>query len=47
LVVVGIEEQSVLVHDPAFETAPLSISRDEFLAAWGELAQLTALVRVA
>jgi ABC-type bacteriocin/lantibiotic exporter with double-glycine peptidase domain len=46
LVVVGIEEQSVLVHDPAFGTAPLTIPHDEFLAAWGELAQLTALVKV-
>lgn len=46
LVVVGVEEQSVFVHDPAFEIVPLTIPRDEFLAAWGELAQLTALIRV-
>ena len=46
LVVVGIEEHAVLVHDPAFAHAPLTISRDEFLAAWGELAQLTALIKV-
>jgi hypothetical protein len=46
LVVVGIEEQAILVHDPAFGNAPLPIPRDEFLAAWGELAQLTALIRV-
>ena len=46
LVVVGIEEQSILVHDPAFESAPLTIPRGEFLAAWGELAQLTALIRI-
>ena len=46
LVVVGIEEHTVFVHDPAFAHAPLTISRDEFLAAWGELAQLTALIKV-
>jgi ABC-type bacteriocin/lantibiotic exporter with double-glycine peptidase domain len=46
LVVVGIEEQAVLVHDPAFAHAPLTIPHGEFLAAWGELAQLTALIRV-
>jgi len=46
LVVVEAEEQIVLVHDPAFATAPIAIPRDEFLAAWGELAQLTALVKV-
>ena len=46
LVVVEVGEQTVLVHDPAFPTAPIAIPRDEFLAAWGALAQLTALVRV-
>jgi ABC-type bacteriocin/lantibiotic exporter with double-glycine peptidase domain len=46
LVVVEAQEQTVLVHDPAFAPAPLAIPRDEFLAAWGELAQLTALVKV-
>jgi len=46
LIVAGIEEQSVLVHDPAFAHAPLTIPQGEFLAAWGELAQLTALIRV-
>jgi len=46
LVVVEAEEQTVLVHDPAFATAPITIPREEFLAAWGALAQLTTLVRV-
>ena len=46
LVVVGIEEQSMLVHDPAFAGAPVTIPRDEFLTAWGEVAQLTALINV-
>jgi Peptidase C39 family len=46
LVVVEAGEQTVLVHDPAFATALIAIPRDEFLAAWGELAQLTALVRI-
>lgn len=46
LVVVEAEEQNVLVHDPAFAAAPITIPRDEFLAAWGELAQLTAFIKV-
>lgn len=46
LVVTGIAEQSVLVHDPAFAHAPITIPQSEFLAAWGALAQLTALIRV-
>lgn len=46
LVVIEVGEQAVLVHDPAFATAPLTIPRDEFLNAWGELAQLTALIRI-
>ena len=46
LVVAGIAEQSVVVHDPAFAQAPITIPQSEFLAAWGELAQLTALIRV-
>jgi len=46
LVVVGIEEHAILVHDPAFEQAPFTVPRDAFLAAWGELAQLTALIRI-
>ncbi len=46
LVVVEAEAQNVLVHDPAFATAPITIPRDEFLAAWGELAQLTAFLKV-
>ncbi|MBI3757462.1 MAG: hypothetical protein HY267_05750 [Deltaproteobacteria bacterium] len=40
------EEQTVLVHDPAFATAPTAIPRDEFLAAWGDLAQLAAIIKV-
>jgi len=46
LVVAGIAEQSVVVHDPAFAQAPITIPQSEFLAAWGELVQLTALIRV-
>jgi ABC-type bacteriocin/lantibiotic exporter with double-glycine peptidase domain len=46
LVVVGAEAQNVLVHDPAFAAAPITIPHDEFLAAWGELAQLTAFLKV-
>ena len=45
-VVVEIEEQQVFVHDPAFATAPLTIPRDEFLAAWGELSHLAARLTI-
>jgi ABC-type bacteriocin/lantibiotic exporter with double-glycine peptidase domain len=34
VVVVGFDEGSVLVNDPAFPDAPKEIQRDEFLAAW-------------
>ena len=33
-------------NDPAFAQAPITIPQSEFLAAWGELVQLTALIRV-
>jgi len=46
LVVVGIEEQQVFVHDPAFDAAPLTIPRDEVLAAWGELSHLAARLTI-
>ncbi|MEM7127712.1 MAG: cysteine peptidase family C39 domain-containing protein [Chloroflexota bacterium] len=36
VVVVGIDEQNVLLNDPAFEDAPKIVPINEFLIAWGE-----------
>jgi len=36
VVVIGIDAQTVLVNDPAFDDAPKVIPLDEFLIAWGE-----------
>jgi ABC-type bacteriocin/lantibiotic exporter with double-glycine peptidase domain len=46
LVVVGVESDAVLVHDPAFPTGPTSIPIARFVAAWSELDFLTAFVTV-
>lgn len=36
LVVVGIDEENVYVHDPEFEQAPIRVPIDDFLLAWME-----------
>lgn len=36
VVVVGIDEQNVMVNDPAFDVAPQVVPINEFLIAWGE-----------
>ena len=36
LVVVGIEQETVLVNDPEFEQSPQAVPLDEFLLAWLE-----------
>lgn len=36
VVVVGIEDETVFVNDPALSTAPQAIHLNEFIAAWGE-----------
>lgn len=45
LVVVGIEQQTVLVNDPEFEQAPQSVPVDEFLLAWLEQDYRQALIQ--
>jgi ABC-type bacteriocin/lantibiotic exporter with double-glycine peptidase domain len=45
LVVVGIEQDTVLVNDPEFEQAPQAIPLDEFLLAWLEQDYRQALIR--
>jgi len=34
LVVVGFDDDQVLLHDPAFADAPKAVARDEFMRAW-------------
>lgn len=45
LVVIGIEQQRVLVNDPEFEQAPQSVLVDEFLLAWLEQDFRQALIQ--
>lgn len=44
LVVVGIEDQVVIVNDPFFDDAPKRIPTTEFLAAWGVYGQFTIII---
>jgi ABC-type bacteriocin/lantibiotic exporter with double-glycine peptidase domain len=46
LVVVGVENDSVLVHDPALPSGPRPVPVAAFVAAWSELDFLTAFVTV-
>lgn len=34
VVIIGFDGENLLVNDPAFESHPISISREEFLDAW-------------
>ncbi len=45
LVVVGIEQETILVNDPEFEQAPQAIPLDEFLLAWLEQDYRQALIQ--
>lgn len=44
VVVVGMEENQIYLNDPEFESAPQSISIDEFLLAWEEKDYLYAVI---
>ncbi len=46
LVVVEVQDAVVLVNDPRFPTAPLSIARTDFRTAWGEFDNFTTFVEV-
>lgn len=45
LVVVGIEQETILVNDPEFEQAPKAVPLDEFLLAWLEQDYRQALIQ--
>lgn len=44
LVVVGYDDDTVYVNDPAFPTAPHAISHISFLAAWAEYDETSAII---
>lgn len=44
VVVVGYNDTSVLVNDPAFDTAPQSVLWDGFLAAWAEYDETAVVI---
>jgi predicted double-glycine peptidase len=43
-VVVGFDEESVYLNDPAFSTGPQSIVWDSFLAAWAEFDERSVII---
>ena len=45
VVAVGMTEDAVLVNDPAFDDAPISVPADEFLLAWCEFEYRYAVLR--
>jgi ABC-type bacteriocin/lantibiotic exporter with double-glycine peptidase domain len=44
LVIIGYDDDSVFVQDPAFPTAPIQIDQDELYLAWLELDYAFAIV---
>jgi uncharacterized protein YvpB len=44
-VVVGIDDTSVYLNDPFFDTAPQQTSRTSFLQAWALNGQMVAILR--
>ncbi len=45
IVVVGYNDQHLLVNDPEFDKAPQQATPTGFLAAWGEFDYLSAIIR--
>lgn len=45
VVVIGIDEEVVIVNDPAFPTSSQRIARNEFMLAWSDFDYLYALIR--
>lgn len=46
LVVVGLDDSTIWLHDPAFEEAPQRCLINGFLAAWAEMDEATALITI-
>ena len=45
VVVAGIDETHVYLHDPAFSDAPKTVTIDEFMLAWLEMDEFYALIQ--
>ena len=45
VVVVGYDEQHILINDPVFSNAPQRASESGFLAAWGEFDYLCGIIK--
>jgi uncharacterized protein YvpB len=45
-VVVGIDDSSVYLNDPYFDSAPQRVSHSDFLLAWSPNAYMAAIVRL-
>lgn len=45
VVVVGVEDNTVIVNDPVFPETAQEISKDEFMLAWSDFDYLYALIR--
>jgi predicted double-glycine peptidase len=46
VVIAGIDETHVSLHDPAFPDAPKTIPIDEFMLAWLEMDEFYALIQL-
>ena len=46
VVVVGLDDDTIYLNDPAFAESPKRISIDEFLLAWIDLEQLYGLIKL-
>jgi len=44
VVVVGLDDEHAYLNDPAFESAPQTVSLDGFLTAWIEMDQISATI---
>jgi hypothetical protein len=44
VVVVGPEESTIWLHEPAFDEAPQACSINRFLAAWAEMDEASAII---
>ena len=47
VVIVGYDERSVFLNDPAFSTAPQQVVWDAFLAAWAEYDETAVVISIA
>lgn len=45
VVVVGYDDEQLYLNDPAFATAPQTVSWDSFLAAWAEYDEVAIAIR--